>query len=126
MAIASGPPPAAPAPQHPAAPSSPFGIPNFGDRVFRGICRTAGLFVIGVFLLLGIVLVVRSWQTLTTLGLDFFTSSAWNPVEEMQEFGALAFVFGTVATSVIAMLIAVPLGVRTAAFLSEIAPRWLR
>ena len=59
-------------------------------------------------------------------GTRCFTSSAWNPVEEMQEFGALAFVYGTVATSVIAMLIAVPLGVATAAFLSEIAPGWLR
>jgi phosphate transport system permease protein len=126
MAITSGPPPAAPAPESPGASWFPFNIPNFGDRVFRGICLSAGLIVIGLFLLLGVVLVVRSWLTLTTLGLDFFTSDAWNPVEEMQEFGALAFVYGTVATSVIAMLIAVPLGVGTAAFLSEIAPGWLR
>src|SRR5438105_13491403 len=101
MAIASGPPPAAPAPQSPGAPPAPAGIPNLGDRVFRGICLAAGVLVIGLFAPLGIVLVVRSWPTLSTLGVGFFTSTAWNPVQEMQRFGALAFVYGTVATSAI-------------------------
>src|SRR5205807_6537420 len=49
-----------------------------------------------------------------------------DPEPTHRKFGALAFVYGTVATSAIAMIIAVPLGVGTAAFLSEIAPSWLR
>src|SRR5206468_13050698 len=61
-----------------------------------------------------------------TTGFDFFTNKTWDPEPTHREFGALAFVYGTLATSAIAMLIAVPLGVGTAAFLSEIAPTWLR
>ncbi|HYT90103.1 MAG TPA: phosphate ABC transporter permease subunit PstC, partial [Gemmataceae bacterium] len=99
---------------------------QFGDNLFRRICLSAGFLIIGLAVLLVVTLIVKSWDTLTGLGLSFFTTSAWNPVEELQEFGALAFVYGTLMTSAIAMLIAVPLGVGTAAFLSEIAPGWLR
>jgi phosphate transport system permease protein len=123
MAIAPGPPPAAPAsPQSPPPSSSG----QFGDNLFRGICLSAGLLVIGLSVLLVVVLVVKSWETITTLGVGFLFDKNWNPVPEMEEFGALAFVYGTVMTSAIAMLIAVPLGVGTAAFLSELAPGWLR
>ena len=103
-----------------------FAVPNLGDRVFREVCRFAGVLVISLFALLLIVLVVKSWESITTFGLRFFTDQTWNPVEERQQFGAAAFVYGTLMSSAIAMLIAVPLGVGTAAFLSEIAPAWLR
>ena len=104
----------------------PFAVPNLGDRVFREICRAAGLVVIGIFALLVVVLIVKSWESITTFGPRFFTDATWNPVEDRREFGALAFIYGTLMTSFIAMVIAVPLGVGTAAYLSEIAPAWVR
>ena len=55
---------------------------------------------------------------------DFFTTEVWNPVTE--KFGALAPVYGTLVTSIIAMLIAVPIGLLVAFFLTELCPMWLR
>ncbi|MCI0460101.1 MAG: phosphate ABC transporter permease subunit PstC [Gemmataceae bacterium] len=125
MAHSPGTPPTALA-EGPQPRAFPFNIPNFGDRLFRGVCLSAGLLILALFALLVVVLVVKSWETITGLGLGFFTSTDWNPAEGMEDYGALAFVYGTVVTSAIALLIAVPLGVGTAAFLSEIAPLWLR
>jgi phosphate transport system permease protein len=99
---------------------------NCGDRVFRGLCRTAALVVIGVAVLLVVVLVSKSWLAIHTIGASFFTRATWDPEPTHRVFGALAFVYGTLSTSAVAMLLAVPLGVGTAAFLAEIAPRWLR
>ncbi len=76
--------------------------------------------------LLVVVLLWKSSLAIRTVGPQFFFSSKWDPEPTHREFGALAFIYGTLSTSAIAMLIAVPLGVGTAAFLSEIAPNWLR
>jgi phosphate transport system permease protein len=103
-----------------------FNIPNFGDRVFKGICITAAGWVVFLFILLAAVLTWQSWTAITSNGLRFFTSSIWDPSDNVRDFGSLAFVYGTVATSAIAMLIAVPLGVGTATFLSEIASSGIR
>jgi len=91
------------------------------DRTFRRLCElAAGLILVVAGLLVG-VLVWKSWLAITTYGLSFLGQTGWNPVEHAQQFGALAFVYGTLSTSAIAMLIAVPLGVGTAVYLSEIA-----
>jgi phosphate transport system permease protein len=92
--------------------------------ILHNVCRASGVLVIVLFLLVVGVLLVQGWPAITALGVRFLASSHWNPVTH--NFGALPFVFGTLATSALAMLIAVPLGVSTAAFLSEIAPPWLR
>jgi len=57
-------------------------------------------------------------------GVHFLTTSTWDPVAE--EFGALPFIYGTLVSSLIALLIAVPLGIATAAYLTELAPLWIR
>jgi phosphate transport system permease protein len=94
------------------------------DRVFWLTCLSAaGSIVVLAALMLGY-LIVDSWQAITTLGLGFFTNKDWDPVRN--EYGALAFVYGTLVTSLAAMVIAVPLSVGSAAFLAEVAPRWLR
>jgi phosphate transport system permease protein len=112
------------------APQAPhvglFNIPNFGDHVFKGICIAAAGWVVFLFLLLAAVLTWQSWTAITSNGLRFFTSSTWDPSDNVRDFGSLAFVYGTVVTSAIAMLIAVPLGVGTATFLSEIASSGVR
>lgn len=106
-----------------------FGLPRtwqLGDKVFARLCQSAALFVIVAFVALVGVLVWQAWLAFDTIGLKFFTSSDWDPEETHRVFGALPFIYGTLTTSLIAMLIAVPLGVGTAAFLSEIAPPWLQ
>lgn len=99
---------------------------HLGDRLFRLLCQAAALTIVAVSALLVVVLVAKSWLAIQTVGWHFFTSATWDPEPDHRLFGALAFVFGTVATSALAMFLAVPLGVGTATFLSEIAPGWLR
>src|SRR5271157_5531880 len=107
------------APKRPAVGS--FRIPNLGDRVFKGICAVAAAWVVFLFLLLAAVLTWQSWPAIIANGVEFFTSSAWKPGGNaaVQTFGSLSFVFGTLVTSAIAMLIAVPLGIGTATYLAE-------
>jgi phosphate transport system permease protein len=69
-------------------------------------------------------LLVGAYPALKKFGLHFFVSSQWNPVTE--EFGALVSVFGTIVTSVIAILLAVPLSFGIAFFITELAPAWLK
>jgi len=121
MAVASPPPVPSALPA-----SSPPRFSNLGDSIFKGVCIVAAVLVVAVSAGLVIVVFNHSWLSIQTTGLSFFASAAWDPVEEHQEFGALAFIFGTVLTSALAMLLAVPLGVGTAAYLAEIAPAWVR
>ena len=112
----------------PAAPVRPPA--RWPEALFALATKSAGLLILAVVLGLVGVLVVQSWPALREAGSNgLFTSASWVPKPrdgEPQQFGALAFVYGTVVTSVIAMLLAVPFGVAAAAFLSEIAPPWLR
>jgi phosphate transport system permease protein len=103
-------------------------LPAVADRSFHALCAAAAWSVIFLAGALAIVLVWRSWLAIRIIGTSFFLSQKWDPVDEAnhRHFGALAFIFGTLATSVIAMALAVPLGVGTAAFLSEIARGWFR
>jgi phosphate transport system permease protein len=97
---------------------------RLGDKVFRLLTKTAA---IGVLIILGGVmfsLIDGSLPALRTFGLDFLVEQRWNPVTE--KFGALAPIYGTLVTSFIAMLIAVPIGLLIAVFLTELCPMWLR
>jgi phosphate transport system permease protein len=96
------------------------------DRYFQRLCQLAACLILLVSGLLLVVLVVRSWLGITTFGLSFLLSADWNPVADPPRFGSLAFVYGTLVTSALAILIAVPLGVGTATYLSEIAGPRLR
>jgi phosphate transport system permease protein len=94
------------------------------DAAFRGLTRAAA---IAVLLILGgiiVSLIQGAWPALRTFGLSFFVTESWNPVTN--RFGAVAPVYGTVVTSLIAMLIAVPVGLFIAMFLTELCPMWLR
>jgi phosphate transport system permease protein len=100
------------------------------DVLFGLACRACGLLVIVIVLALVALLVRQAWPVLSRAGhFQLFTSSEWDPDGKTMGqpiFGSWVFVYGTVATSVIAMFLAVPLGIGTAAFLSEIAPSWIR
>jgi phosphate transport system permease protein len=92
---------------------------NFGDKAFRTVCQVAALVVPVLVLLLIASLVYQSIPAFRQLGFRFFISKHWEPNKDV--FGAWPFIYGTLATSAIAMVVAVPLGVGAAAFLSEIA-----
>jgi len=97
---------------------------RMSDVIFRVLTRTAA---ITVLLLLGaiiIALIHGSMPALQTFGFSFLVNESWNPVTE--KFGAIAPIYGTVLTSFIAMLIAVPVGLFIAMFLTELCPKWLR
>src|SRR3954470_18636202 len=97
---------------------------KLGDAVFRHLTRAAAVAVL--IILSGVIfsLVVGSLPALREFGFGFLVSQRWNPVTE--NFGALAPIYGTVVTSLIAMLIAVPVGLLIAMFLTELCPQWLR
>jgi len=94
------------------------------DTIFRRLTLSAAVLVLIV--LGGIIfsLVEGSIPALGAFGFDFLVSQTWNPVTE--KFGAAAPIYGTIVTSLIAMLIAVPVGVGIAVFLTELCPMWLR
>jgi phosphate transport system permease protein len=94
------------------------------ERCFRAATLVAALLVL---LLLGgvtVALVKGAWPALARFKLAFVTREVWNPVTE--EFGALAPIYGTVVTSLIAMLLAVPISFGIAIFLTELSPKWLK
>ena len=97
---------------------------RLSDVAFRQMTRAAA---IGVLLLLsGVIfsLVVGSMPAMRKFGFHFLTSEEWNPVTD--DYGGLASIYGTLITSFIAMLIAVPVGLLIAFFLTELCPLWLR
>ena len=97
---------------------------RLSDTAFRHVTRAAAA---GVLLLLSAVivsLISGATPALRTFGFEFFVSDRWNPVTE--KFGALPAIYGTLLTSFIAMLFAVPIGLLIAYFLTELCPQWLR
>jgi phosphate transport system permease protein len=94
------------------------------DARFRWMTRAASIAVLVI--LSGIIfsLAAGAWPALRNFGFGFLVDDTWNPVTE--KFGAAAAIYGTVVTSIIAMLIAVPVGVFIAIFLTELCPMWLR
>jgi phosphate transport system permease protein len=94
------------------------------DALFRGLTQFFGLVVL---LMLGgviVSLVIGSWLVITTFGLGFLFTESWNPVTE--KFGALAPIYGTLVTALIAMLIGVPASLGIAMFITELCPQFLK
>jgi phosphate transport system permease protein len=97
---------------------------RLADKAFQYLTQATAL---GVLALLGCIilaLIIGALPALRTFGFDFLLTQSWNPVTE--RFGALAPVYGTIVTSVIAMAIAIPIGLLVAVFLTELCPLWLR
>ena len=97
---------------------------NMLDLLFRSATRICALLVL--FIVIGIIvsLFMGAWPALEKFGLSFLTSAEWNPVTE--QFGALVAIYGTLVTSVIAMLIGVPVSFGIAIFITELCPVWLK
>jgi phosphate transport system permease protein len=97
---------------------------QLGDAAFRHLTRAAAFGVLIILSGVIVSLVLGAWPALSQFGFGFLVSERWNPVTE--NFGALAPIYGTLVTSLIAMLIAVPVGILIAMFLTELCPLWLR
>ena len=97
---------------------------NRSDRVYRGILTGIALGLpILILIILG-VLFVGALPALKRFGPSFLWTSAWDPIAEV--YGAAPMIFGTIASSLLALVIAVPLALSVAIFLTEFSPRWLR
>lgn len=94
------------------------------ERVFRVCATAAALLVLALLAGVLISLCYGGWPALKTFRLGFLTDTVWNPVTD--QFGALAALYGTVITSLIAMIMAVPVAFGIAVFLTETCPTWLR
>ncbi len=94
------------------------------ELIFRNLTRVSAFLVLALLAGVIIELVHGAWPAISTFKLAFLTEETWNPVTE--KFGALAPLYGTVMTSLIAMLIAVPFAFGIAVFLTETCPLWLR
>jgi phosphate transport system permease protein len=103
------------------------------DRVFHGVALAAGLLVLAILALILIITVKESLPVFQKEGIRFFTSKTWIPNDpdgpdgpRTAQFGALAFIYGTVVVSLLSLIIAVPIAVGIALFLTELAPRRVR
>jgi phosphate transport system permease protein len=114
--------------QAPASPIREFlskrGSGRLADRSFAALMLICSLTIFVIVLFIFFILISRSKLSLVAFGWKFFTRQAWDPVAG--DFGALPFIFGTLATSFLALLIAVPLALGVAIFLTELCPRPLR
>ena len=94
------------------------------DRVFAGLMLLAALSIFAIVIFILQELITSSHLSLKAFGWHFFFRSAWDPVNG--DFGALPFIYGTIVSSLLALIIAVPLAVGTAIFITEMCPQILR
>src|SRR5262249_38165912 len=90
------------------------------DHLFHILTRSAAIAVLATLGGVMIALVIGAWPALRQFGFEFLWTQTWNPVTE--KFGALAPIYGTIVTSLLALLFAVPVGIGVAIFLTEICP----
>lgn len=94
------------------------------DLLFRGVARSGGALVLVIMVLVGTFLTYRAWQALHRAGFAFLTTQDWNP--DGGGFGIAAVIVGTVLIAAVAIVVAVPLALGAALYISEYAPRGLR
>jgi phosphate transport system permease protein len=97
---------------------------SVADFLFRKGTGVVAFIVAATLLAIMVSLIIEGWQALHTFGWKFLVTSTWDPVTNV--YGALVFIVGTLVSSAIAMLIAVPVSFGIALFISELSPRWLR
>src|SRR2546422_2361610 len=120
-----------PAPKAFGAPDDPRSVARamappsrLGDKAFEWLTLVMVLAVVLLIILTGWQLWRGSLLAVQKFGFHFLATSTWDPVAE--QFGALPFIYGTLVSSLIALLIAVPLSIATAVYLTELAPLWIR
>ncbi|THU04179.1 phosphate ABC transporter permease subunit PstC [Lampropedia puyangensis] len=99
-------------------------INKLPDLVFGFLAQGAAVLTLVVLVGIMISLLLSAWPAIKEFGIGFVFNPEWDPV--MEDFGGLSMIYGTLATSVIALLIAVPVSFGIALFLTELAPPWLK
>lgn len=94
------------------------------DRLFGWAAKGAALLTLAMLIGILLSLLYGAWPAISKFGLGFLTSSVWDPVQD--QYGGLVMIYGTLATSLIALLIAVPVSFGIALFLTEMSPAWLK
>ncbi len=94
------------------------------DRIFAWLAKGSAIFTLAMLVAILASLTISAWPAISKYGLGFLTSTTWDPVKE--EFGGLVMIYGTLMTSFIALLIAVPVSFGIALFLTELSPAWLK
>ncbi len=94
------------------------------DRVFGWLAISAAIVTLALLAGILLSLIMGAWPAISKYGLSFLTSTTWDPVKE--EYGGLVMIYGTLATSIIALAIAVPVSFGIALFLTELSPAWLK
>jgi phosphate transport system permease protein len=112
------------APAQPRAPLLRASSGEFSDIIFKGVMTACGLAVIGALALIVWQLISGSNLSWHKFGSHFLATTDWDPPHE--QFGALPFIFGTLVSSLLALIIAVPLAVGVAVFTTEMCPKFLR
>jgi phosphate transport system permease protein len=97
---------------------------EIGDRIYSWAVTGFALLVPTLLLVIFVAVALAAWPALRTFGFSFLTSSDWDPVAG--QFGAAPAIYGTIVSSIIALVVATPLALGVAVFLSEFAPGWLR
>jgi len=97
---------------------------SWGDPVFKSITLIFAAAILVLALAIAVELLASALPAIKGMGWHFFLTQKWDPV--MEQFGGLAFIYGTIVSSLIAFLIATPFGIGISIFLTELAPRWLR
>src|SRR5258705_2250766 len=97
---------------------------NFGDEVLRIVMRAAAMTLVLLVVAMVVSMLHAAWPAIRAFGWRFLASSTWDPVAE--HFGAIPFVYGTVLSSLLALLIAVPLRIVAAIYLAQLAPSLIR
>lgn len=97
---------------------------NSGDKVFGFLTKFFAFFVFILLAAILISLIVGGWDTITKYGFSFIWTNEWDPGND--EYGALVPIIGTIVSSLIALIIAVPASFGIAMFLTELAPVWIR
>ena len=96
---------------------------HFPDRVFSIFIRFLGAAMILLFLLMILIIFIKSWPAFSHFKWEFFTNPVWDSWK--RQYGAPVMIYGTVMSSLLALIIAVPISIALALFLNEFAPKWL-
>jgi phosphate transport system permease protein len=99
---------------------------KFGDRTFYWITRISAMSVLVILGGIIVSLIIGAWPAMQAFGFEFLVTRRWAPNLDEPVLGALGPIYGTLVTSLFAMLIAVPVGIGIAIFLTELCPVWLR
>lgn len=97
-----------------------------GDQVFELLLASLALLSLGIVAVMVGKMIIDARQSIEMFGLRFFTGTQWDNTPPDEEYGVLPFVFGTLTTSAIAVLIGVPVSIGIAVYLAELAPTWVR